>query len=91
MCRLDGTVKSLSEREEILKTFTRDHNISVFLLTTQVGGVGLTITAADRVVICESVCVGVRVCVQMRSVCVREGGRERAQRVCVRLRRCACA
>ena len=51
--RLDGTVRLLAEREEIISKFNRTKDISVFLLTTGVGGVGLTLTAADRVVICK--------------------------------------
>ena len=53
MARLDGTVRHLHEREEIIKRFSNNSAYSVFLLTTQVGGVGLTLTAADRVVICK--------------------------------------
>ena len=53
IARLDGTMRHLYEREDIIKRFSRDRSYSIFLLTTQVGGVGLTLTAADRVVICE--------------------------------------
>ncbi|OPL21387.1 dna ercc-6-like excision repair protein, partial [Mytilus galloprovincialis] len=49
--RLDGTVTHLSERDQRMQKFQTDDRYSVFLLTTQVGGVGLTLTAADRVVI----------------------------------------
>ncbi|XP_064642287.1 DNA excision repair protein ERCC-6-like [Lineus longissimus] len=49
--RLDGTVKFTSEREELVQKFQRDSSYNVFLLTTQVGGVGLTLTGADRVII----------------------------------------
>ncbi|KAK7474484.1 hypothetical protein BaRGS_00034238, partial [Batillaria attramentaria] len=48
--RLDGTM-SIAEREDRVQKFQRDGSYTVFLLTTQVGGVGLTLTAADRVVI----------------------------------------
>ncbi|KAM4696078.1 DNA excision repair protein ERCC-6-like [Rhinophrynus dorsalis] len=48
--RIDGTV-SLPEREKRISKFQSNQNYSVLLLTTQVGGVGLTLTAADRVVI----------------------------------------
>ncbi|XP_059143417.1 DNA excision repair protein ERCC-6-like [Physella acuta] len=51
VARLDGTITQLTERDEIVKKFQRDPSYSVFLLTIQVGGVGLTITAADRVII----------------------------------------
>ncbi|XP_022256927.1 DNA excision repair protein ERCC-6-like [Limulus polyphemus] len=49
--RIDGTVTSLVEREKKIQTFQEDPSFSVFLLTTQVGGVGLTLTAANRVII----------------------------------------
>ncbi|XP_053107665.1 DNA excision repair protein ERCC-6-like [Hemicordylus capensis] len=51
LIRIDGTVTSLAEREERIGIFQNDKGYSVFLLTTQVGGVGLTLTAATRVVI----------------------------------------
>ncbi|ELU16421.1 hypothetical protein CAPTEDRAFT_138667 [Capitella teleta] len=53
VARLDGTVRHLMERDEIIQRFKDNRSYSIFLLTTQVGGVGLTLTAADRVVICE--------------------------------------
>ncbi|XP_070808054.1 DNA excision repair protein ERCC-6-like [Pituophis catenifer annectens] len=49
--RVDGTVTQLAEREKRIGMFQKDGDYSVFLLTTQVGGVGLTLTAASRVVI----------------------------------------
>ncbi|XP_064613220.1 DNA excision repair protein ERCC-6-like [Liolophura sinensis] len=49
--RLDGSVIQVSERQERISRFQKDNSYSVFLLTTQVGGVGLTLTSADRVVI----------------------------------------
>ncbi|XP_077376732.1 DNA excision repair protein ERCC-6-like isoform X2 [Festucalex cinctus] len=49
--RLDGTITQVSERERLITLFQKDSSYSVFLLTTQVGGVGITLTAADRVVI----------------------------------------
>ncbi|XP_015268465.1 PREDICTED: DNA excision repair protein ERCC-6-like [Gekko japonicus] len=51
LMRIDGTVTHLSEREKRIDAFQNDKDYSVFLLTTQVGGVGLTLTAATRVVI----------------------------------------
>ncbi|XP_053130112.1 DNA excision repair protein ERCC-6-like [Hemicordylus capensis] len=50
LVRIDGTVR-LVERERRISLFQSNRNYSVFLLTTQVGGVGLTLTAATRVVI----------------------------------------
>lgn len=49
--RIDGTITKTDERQHLITTFQRDPSYSCFLLTTQVGGVGLTLTAADRVVI----------------------------------------
>uniref|UniRef100_A0A8D2ILW6 DNA excision repair protein ERCC-6-like n=1 Tax=Varanus komodoensis TaxID=61221 RepID=A0A8D2ILW6_VARKO len=51
LLRIDGTVTCLAERERKVGEFQKDKDCSVFLLTTQVGGVGLTLTAATRVVI----------------------------------------
>ncbi|XP_041069628.1 DNA excision repair protein ERCC-6-like [Carcharodon carcharias] len=48
--RLDGTM-TLPERQKQIEAFQRWANYCVFLLTTQVGGVGLTLTAANRVVV----------------------------------------
>ncbi|XP_028271068.1 DNA excision repair protein ERCC-6-like isoform X3 [Parambassis ranga] len=49
--RLDGTITQLAERERRISLFQNDKRYTVFLLTTQVGGVGITLTAANRVVI----------------------------------------
>ncbi|OXB57145.1 hypothetical protein ASZ78_000546 [Callipepla squamata] len=49
--RIDGTVTHLTEREKRISAFQSNRDYSVFLLTTQVGGVGITLTAANRVVI----------------------------------------
>ncbi|NXX76879.1 ERC6L protein, partial [Urocolius indicus] len=49
--RIDGTVTQLTERERRIQAFQSHEGCSVFLLTTQVGGVGITLTAASRVVI----------------------------------------
>ncbi|XP_066415845.1 DNA excision repair protein ERCC-6-like [Molothrus aeneus] len=49
--RIDGTVTHLMERERRINAFQSSTDYSVFLLTTQVGGVGITLTAASRVVI----------------------------------------
>ncbi|KAH0630950.1 hypothetical protein JD844_004358 [Phrynosoma platyrhinos] len=51
LMRIDGTVTHLMEREKRIGMFQKNSDYSVFLLTTQVGGVGLTLTAATRVVI----------------------------------------
>ncbi|XP_029985665.1 DNA excision repair protein ERCC-6-like [Sphaeramia orbicularis] len=49
--RMDGSILQKEERERRIALFQTDQRYSVFLLTTQVGGVGITLTAADRVVI----------------------------------------
>ena len=49
--RLDGSVASMSDREDIISRFRTDNSVFCFLLTTQVGGLGLTLTEADRVVV----------------------------------------
>lgn len=51
LLRLDGTVTHLAEREKRITLFQTDKRYTIFLLTTQVGGVGITLTAANRVVI----------------------------------------
>ncbi len=51
LLRLDGTVTQLTEREKRIMLFQTDKRYTIFLLTTQVGGVGITLTAANRVVI----------------------------------------
>ncbi|GFY70093.1 DNA excision repair protein ERCC-6-like [Trichonephila inaurata madagascariensis] len=49
--RIDGSISKIEERERRIQSFQSDTSYSVFLLTTQVGGVGITLTSADRVVI----------------------------------------
>lgn len=50
--RLDGSVPS-EKRHGIVETFNSDPSIDVLLLTTQVGGLGLTLTGADTVIFVE--------------------------------------
>ncbi|XP_055520965.1 DNA excision repair protein ERCC-6-like [Leucoraja erinacea] len=53
LARMDGTV-TLADRQKVVEKFQRGGGgCSVFLLTTQVGGVGLTLTAASRVVVVD--------------------------------------
>lgn len=47
--RLDGGVEAL-KRHDIVQTFNADPSIDVLLLTTSVGGLGLTLTGADTVI-----------------------------------------
>jgi len=49
-CRLDGQTK-VDERQGIVDEFTEDADISVFLLSTKAGGVGINLTAASVVII----------------------------------------
>lgn len=54
LLRLDGTVTGSANRQALINRFTEHpERYSAFLLTTQVGGIGLTLTAADRVVIID--------------------------------------
>ncbi|KAJ3038188.1 btaf1 RNA polymerase II, B-TFIID transcription factor-associated, 170kDa [Rhizophlyctis rosea] len=50
--RLDGSVPA-SERTALVKKFNEDPSIDVLLLTTHVGGLGLTLTGADTVIFVE--------------------------------------
>ncbi|KAM0947333.1 putative DNA helicase chromatin remodeling SNF2 family [Dioscorea sansibarensis] len=50
--RIDGTTK-VSERERIVKDFQEGFGAPIFLLTSQVGGLGLTLTKADRVIVVD--------------------------------------
>ncbi|XP_072974391.1 SNF2 domain-containing protein ENL1 [Typha angustifolia] len=50
--RIDGTTK-VSDREKIVKDFQEGSEAPIFLLTSQVGGLGLTLTRADRVIVVD--------------------------------------
>jgi TATA-binding protein-associated factor len=50
--RLDGGTDA-SRRHSIVQTFNADPSIDVLLLTTHVGGLGLTLTGADTVIFVE--------------------------------------
>ena len=50
-CRLDGQVLSNSKREQIVNRFRTDSSLQLMILTVQVGGVGLTLIEASRVII----------------------------------------
>ncbi|KAL4398867.1 TATA-binding protein-associated factor Mot1 [Malassezia pachydermatis] len=50
--RLDGSVSS-DRRHGIVQAFNADPSIDVLLLTTSVGGLGLTLTGADTVIFVE--------------------------------------
>lgn len=48
--RMDGTTP-IQHRQSMVDEFNKDPNIHVFLLTTKVGGLGVNLTGADRVII----------------------------------------
>ncbi|XAR51052.1 DNA helicase [Bertholletia excelsa] len=50
--RIDGTTKA-SERARIVNDFQDGIGAPIFLLTSQVGGLGLTLTKADRVIVVD--------------------------------------
>ncbi|XP_052190509.1 protein CHROMATIN REMODELING 24 isoform X2 [Diospyros lotus] len=50
--RIDGTTKA-SERVKIVDDFQEGIGAPIFLLTAQVGGLGLTLTKADRVIVVD--------------------------------------
>lgn len=52
MVRIDGQVASVDERAARVHAFQTCPDILVFLLSSAVGGLGLTLTAADRVIMC---------------------------------------
>ncbi|XP_062149491.1 protein CHROMATIN REMODELING 24 isoform X2 [Alnus glutinosa] len=50
--RIDGTTKA-SDRVKIVSDFQEGVGAPIFLLTSQVGGLGLTLTRADRVIVVD--------------------------------------
>ncbi|XP_041978367.1 LOW QUALITY PROTEIN: DNA excision repair protein ERCC-6-like [Aricia agestis] len=48
--KMDGTV-NVGQRQNLIKTFNEDSDYLVFLSTTRVGGLGVNLTGADRVII----------------------------------------
>nr|XP_023897089.1 protein CHROMATIN REMODELING 24 [Quercus suber] len=50
--RIDGTTKA-SDRVKIVNDFQKGVGASIFLLTSRVGGLGLTLTRADRVIVVD--------------------------------------
>ena len=51
--RIDGSVSSSKERQNRVDSFNADAGIATFLLTTKAGGVGITLTGADRVIMMD--------------------------------------
>lgn len=50
--RIDGEIP-LKERQQRINAFNTDRSYFCFLLSTKVGGFGLNLTSADRVIICK--------------------------------------
>lgn len=48
--RMDGNT-SIKDRQDLVDEFNKNPNLHVFLLTTKVGGLGVNLTGADRVII----------------------------------------
>lgn len=48
--RMDGSTP-IKERQKLVDQFNNDTNIDIFLLTTKVGGLGVNLTGASRVII----------------------------------------
>ncbi|XP_042402829.1 ATP-dependent DNA helicase DDM1-like [Zingiber officinale] len=54
VCRIDGHVK-LDERRIMIETFNNENsNMSIFLLSTRAGGLGINLTAADTCILYDS-------------------------------------
>ncbi|GAM22666.1 hypothetical protein SAMD00019534_058410 [Acytostelium subglobosum LB1] len=49
--RIDGSISSTKERQRRIDEYNTDKSIFAFLLTIQVGALGLNLTSADRVII----------------------------------------
>lgn len=52
--RLDGSTL-MADRHRMINQFGTDPNVSLFLLSTKAGGVGLNLTAADTVILMDQV------------------------------------
>lgn len=50
--RMDGNTQ-VARRQPLVRKFNEDENVFAFLLTTRVGGLGINLTGADRVVIVD--------------------------------------
>ncbi|XP_009676141.2 DNA excision repair protein ERCC-6 isoform X2 [Struthio camelus] len=48
--RMDGTT-TIASRQPLITRYNEDKSIFIFLLTTRVGGIGINLTGADRVII----------------------------------------
>ena len=52
--RLDGSTV-MADRHHMINQFGADPDVSIFLLSTKAGGVGLNLTAADTVILMDQV------------------------------------
>jgi hypothetical protein len=52
--RIDGSISSSKARQEKVDLFNDNDKYSCFILTTQVGGIGLTLTGASRVILLDA-------------------------------------
>ena len=50
LCRMDGNT-SVAQRSRLMDDFNANPDCFLFLLTTKVGGIGVNLTGADRVLI----------------------------------------
>jgi hypothetical protein len=50
--RIDGTVKT-TQRQELIDQFNEDDSYDCFLLSSQTGSLGITLTAADRIILID--------------------------------------
>jgi ATP-dependent DNA helicase len=51
--RIDGSVK-MAERQQMIEDFNAHSNVSIFLLSTRAGGLGINLAAADTCIIYDS-------------------------------------
>ena len=52
VCRLDGTMSALARHQQV-KKFKKDENNTVFLISLHAGGIGLNLTEACNVILCD--------------------------------------
>ncbi|KAF4514139.1 UNVERIFIED_CONTAM: hypothetical protein B566_EDAN019151 [Ephemera danica] len=67
-CRLDGS-RSILNRMENIELFNTDPDVTVFLLSTRAGGLGINLTGADTVIIYDSDWLIVAVVLVLCAVC----------------------